>query len=234
MVKCIEHPAHIGLCRGKRNADREGSRKILKLPIYEAKSWKFPDQQNMPKIRKKIALRCETPKEVKLPISPQISGRVESLRLNASASVPIWYAQVDPTIVSFWCYHVATCFAFKLCAWHVVPQHKGCNKIGNRRPNLCTWLEGGFHRIQVDSKFQFYASISGHHNIATIGIHAGIRPWTCAMRFDAFRTVLGCKLLTLWEAEAEAAWTEHHQGNWAWLLLTNKHTKVQTVTNSKK
>ncbi len=100
-------------------------------------------------------LHCEAPNHLKRSISPQISGRVESLRLNASASVSIWYAKVDPTIVSFWCYHVATCFAVKLCAWHVVPQHKGCNKIGNRRPNLCTWLEEGFHRTKLIRSFSF-------------------------------------------------------------------------------
>lgn len=103
--------------------------------------WNCPDQQNMPKLRKKLHRGVRRRNKSSFSISPQISGRVESLRLNASASVSIWY--VDPIKVAFSCHHIATCFAFKLCAWHVVSQHKGCNKIGNRRPNLCTWLEEG-------------------------------------------------------------------------------------------
>lgn len=139
--------------------------------------WNFPDQQNVPKIRKKIALRCETPK------SPQISGRVESLRLNASASVSIWY--VDPIKVAFCCHHIATCFAFKVCAWHVVSQHKGCNKIGNRRPNLCTWFEEGLR-----SPSWFEVSILGIDLRTSQYSHNRHKCWHTALNVsDAIRCV---------------------------------------------
>lgn len=130
MVKCIERPADISLCHGKRNTDREKSSKIPEM-FRTSKTCQNSERKLHCGVRRQNKSSCS--------ISPQISGRVESLRLNASASVSIWY--VDPIKVAFCCHHIATCFAFKLCAWHVVSQHKGCNKIGNRRPNLRTWLE---------------------------------------------------------------------------------------------
>ena len=135
MVKCIERPADIGLCYGKRNTDREKSIKIPEI---------FRTSKTCQNSERKLHCGVRRRNKSGFSISPQISGRVESLRLNASASVSIWY--VDPIKVAFCCHHIATCIAFKLCAWHVVSQHKGCNKIGNRRPNLCTWLEEGLRQ----------------------------------------------------------------------------------------
>lgn len=222
MVKCIERPADIGLCHGKRNTDIEGSTKIPE---------NFQTSKTCQKSERKLHCGVRRRNKSNFSISPQISDRVESLRLNASASVSIWYAKVDPIKVVFSCYHIATCFSFKLCAWHVVSQHKGCNKIGNCRPNLCTWLEEGLWQ----NPSWFEVSVLGIDLRTSQYSHNRHKCWHTALNVnDAFRCVWNTSEMQT--TDTLRSWggscLNRTPPRKLSMVAPDKHIKVQTVTNS--
>lgn len=119
-----------------------------------------------------------SPKKELLALTSSFTGRKKLMPCDASS----WSINKKPDFATA---------PHTLSTRHVVSQYKGGNKIRNRRPNLATETDVGIQNKSEDHTFthnkaedhaltegstQGLSAISALHDVATVGIHAGVWP----------------------------------------------------------